>query len=313
MSLKNEKGLSRQKKTVKKGKKLFYYILPGLIYIFIFCYLPLWGWAYAFVEYKPGRDLFDSTFVGLKNFTFIFGNPVLRKNVFQSIANTLGIQFIGFIFTPLPMIFAIFLNELKSARFKKIAQTVSTLPHFISWVIMFAITSGLLSSTGLINSVLMEAGIIETPLKILTTDKNVWLIQALLQQWKGLGWNAIVYFSAIAGIDQELYEAAMVDGAGRMKRIWYITVPHLIPTYVVLLIMSIGNLLNTGVDQFLVFGNAMNKEFTETFDLYIYNLGIGSGKISYGVAIGVLKSVIALILFGSANYASKKIRGNGIA
>lgn len=313
MSLKNEKGLSRQKETVKKGKKLFYYILPGLIYIFIFCYLPLWGWAYAFVEYKPGRDLFDSTFVGLKNFTFIFGNPVLRKNVFQSIANTLGIQFIGFIFTPLPMIFAIFLNELKSARFKKIAQTVSTLPHFISWVIMFAITSGLLSSTGLINSVLMEGGIIETPLKILTTNKNVWLIQSLLQQWKGLGWNAIVYFSAIAGIDQELYEAAMVDGAGRMKRIWYITVPHLIPTYVVLLIMSIGNLLNTGVDQFLVFGNAMNKEFTETFDLYIYNLGIGSGKISYGVAIGVLKSVIALILFGSANYASKKIRGNGIA
>ena len=313
MSMKNEKGLSRQKKTVKKGKKLFYYVFPGLIYIFIFCYLPLWGWAYAFVEYKPGRDLFDSTFVGLKNFTFIFGNPVLRKNVFQSIANTLGIQFIGFIFTPLPMIFAIFLNELKSARFKKIAQTVSTLPHFISWVIMFAITSGLLSSTGLINSVLMEGGIIETPLKILTTNKNVWLIQALLQQWKGLGWNAIVYFSAIAGIDQELYEAAMVDGAGRMKRIWYITVPHLIPTYVVLLIMSIGNLLNTGVDQFLVFGNAMNKEFTETFDLYIYNLGIGSGKISYGVAIGVLKSVIALILFGSANYASKKIRGNGIA
>lgn len=313
MSTKNEKGLSRQKKRVKKGKKLFYYILPGLIYIFIFCYLPLWGWAYAFVEYKPGRDLFDSTFVGLKNFTFVFGNPVLRKNVFQSIANTLGIQFIGFIFTPLPMIFAIFLNELKSARFKKIAQTVSTLPHFISWVIMFAITSGLLSSTGLINSVLMEAGIIETPLKILTTDKNVWLIQALFQQWKGLGWSAIVYFSAIAGIDQELYEAAMVDGAGRMKRIWYITVPHLLPTYVVLLIMSIGNLLNTGVDQFLVFGNAMNKQYIETFDLYIYNLGIGSGKISYGVAIGVLKSVIALILFSCANYASKKIRGNGIA
>lgn len=314
MKRKHEKQISSLEKIKKrKGKKLFYYVIPGLIYVFIFYYLPLWGWSFAFVDYKPGRSVFESTFTGLKNFTVLFGNPVLRGNVFRTLLNTLGIQFLGYLFMPLPMIFAIFLNEIKSKRFQKVAQTVSTLPHFISWVIMFALAQGLLSGTGLINTLLLDWGIVEKPINVLTTDKNVWLIQVLLQQWKNLGWNAIVYFAAIAGIDQELYEAAMVDGAGRMKRIWYITVPHLIPTFFVLFIMNIGNMLTTGVDQYFVFGNALNKEFIETFDLYIYNLGIGSGKIAYGVAIGMLKSAVALTLFGSANYLSKKIRGSGIA
>lgn len=297
----------------KKGKKLFLFILPGLIFVFVFYYMPLWGWAFAFVDYKPGRSLLNSDFVGLKNFTILFGNAVLRKNIFQSLKNTLGIHFLGYVCMPLPMIFAIFLNELQSKRFRKIAQTVSTLPYFISWVIMFALTNSLLSSGGLVNTYLMQWGIIKQPLNILTTDKHVWIIQVALQQWKGLGWSAIVYFAAISGIDQELYEAAMVDGAGRMKRIWYITAPHLIPTFFVLFIISIGNMLSTGIDQYLVFGNALNKEYIETFDLYIYNLGIGSGKISYGVAVGMMKSAIALILFSSANFLSKKVRGYGIA
>ena len=296
----------------KQGKKLFLYVLPGLIYVFIFSYMPLWGLGYAFVKYKPGMPLFDSEFVGFHNFTVLFSNAVIRRNVFRSLTNTLGIHFLGYLLMPLPMVFAIFLNELKSKRFKKVIQTVSTLPHFISWVIMFALASSFLSSSGIVNTSLIELGVIEKPINVLTTDKHVWITQVLLGEWKGLGWAAIVYFAAIAGIDQELYEAAMIDGAGRMKRIWYITVPHLMPTFFVLFIMSIGNLLNTGVDQYFVFGNAMNKEFIETFDLYVYNLGIGSGQISYGVAVGLLKSVVALILFSSANVLSKKIRGYSI-
>ena len=297
----------------RKGIKVFLFVLPGLLYIILFSYLPLWGWSFAFVEYIPGRKLLDSPFVVWDNFKILFGNPILRKNIFQSIKNTLGIHFLGYLFMPLPMFFAIFLNEINSKGFRKVVQTVSTLPHFISWVIMYALASALISHSGIVNTVLLEKGLIETPINLLTTDKHVWVIQVLLQQWKNLGWSSIVYFAAIAGIDQQLYEAAMVDGAGRMKRIWYITVPHLIPTFFVLLIMTIGKMLSTGIDQYFVFSNAMNKEYIETLDLYVYNLGIGGGKISYGVAVGIMKSAVALILFSTANYISKKIRGEGIA
>lgn len=297
----------------KKGIKLFLFLLPGLIYVFIFCYLPLWGWSYAFIKYVPGKKFFDCDWVGLANFKVLFGNPVLRKNIFQSLANTLGIHFLGYLFMPLPMMFAIFLNELPGRKFKKVVQTASTLPHFISWVIMFALASSLLSTSGLINTVLIEWGVLEKPFNVLTTDKHVWLTQVLISQWKTLGWSSIVYFAAIAGIDQELYEAAKVDGAGRMARIRYITIPHLIPTFVVLLVMAIGNMLSTGIDQFFVFSNAMNQNYITTFDLYVYNLGIADGKISYGVAIGGMKSIIAIILFSVANYISKRVRGQSIA
>ncbi len=297
----------------KKSFKLFLFLIPGLIYVTIFSYLPLWGWSYAFVEYVPGRKLLDCDFVGFKNFQVLFGNPILRKNLFQSLTNTLGIQFLSYLFMPLPMFFAIFLNELPGTKFKKVVQTVSTLPHFISWVIMFALASSLLSNTGVITNALVNAGILEKPMNFLATDKHVWLFQVFLQEWKGLGWSSIVYFAAIAGIDQELFDAAKVDGAGRMARIRYITIPHMMPTFVVLLVMAVGKMLNTGVDQFFVFANAMNQEYITTFDLYVYNLGIADGKISYGVAIGAMKSIIAIILFSSANYVSKRIRGQGIA
>jgi len=303
--------MSKLKK--KKGYKLFLFLLPGLIYVFVFSYMPLWGWAYAFVDYVPGKKLLNCDFVGFKNFTVLFGNPILRKNLFQALANTLGIHFLSYIFMPLPMLFAVFLNELPGRRFKKVVQTASTLPHFVSWVIMFALATSLLSTTGLLNTLLIERGMIEEPINVLTIDKHVWLTQVLLQQWKGLGWSSIVYFAAIAGIDQEMYDAAKVDGAGRMARIRYITIPHLMPTFVVLLVMSIGRMLSTGIDQYFVFGNAMNQKYITTFDLYVYNLGIADGKIAYGTAIGGMKSIIAIILFSTANYLSKRIRGQGIA
>ena len=311
--MKAKEGVSLAELKKRKGKKLLLYVLPGLIYVFIFNYLPLWGWSLAFLDYKPGRDILKCDWIGMKTFTTLFGNPVLRGNIFQSLKNTLGMHGLSYLSSPLPMIFAIFLNEVRSKKFKKVVQTVSTLPNFISWVIMFALANSLFSGTGLVNSLLTQWGVNESPINILTTDKHVWIIQWILGIWKGLGWSSIVYFAAIAGIDQELYEAAMVDGAGRLKRIWYITVPHLMPTFFVLFIINIGNMLSTGVDQYYVFGNAMNMKYIQTLDLYVYNLGIGSGMITYGVAVGILKSVVALILFGSANYLSKKVRGSGIA
>ena len=212
---------------------------------------------------------------------------------------------------PVPMLFAIFLSEICSKKFQKVVQTLTTLPNFISWVIMFSLASSLFGSSGLVNSVVAKFGV-EQGLNILTTDQHVWLIQALLNLWKTMGWNAIIYFAAISGLDQEVYEAAMVDGASRWQKIRYITIPLLIPTFFVLLVMNIGNFLNSGIDQFLAFGNALNKDWIEVLDLYVYNLGIGSGQISFSVAVGIMKSFVALVLFASANFASKKIRGTSV-
>ena len=306
----NPRLLGRSSKKMERYK-LFLYVLPCLIFIFIFKYLPLWGWSYAFFQYKPGRSLFSCKFVGWQNFTALFGNPVMRSNLLRVLRNTFGIQFLNYLLMPLPMLFAIFLSEIKSSKFQKAVQTLTTLPHFISWVIMFSLATSLFGGSGVINSVLSQMGV-EQGLNILTTDQHVWLIQALLNLWKSLGWNAIIYFAAITGIDQSVYEAAMVDGASRWQKIRYITIPLLIPTFFVLLIMSIGNFLNSGIDQFLAFGNAMNKEYIEVLDLYVYNLGIGNGQISFSVAVGMMKSIVAVVLFAIANFASKKIRGTSV-
>lgn len=289
---------------------MFLYVLPCILFIFIFKYLPLWGWSYAFFQYKPGRSLFDCAFVGLQNFTALFGNPIMRDNLLRVLRNTFGIQLLNYLLMPVPMLFAIFLSEIKSTKFQKAVQTLTTLPHFISWVIMFSLATSLFGNSGVVNSVLARFG--AEGINILTTNSHVWLIQALLGLWKSLGWSAIIYFAAITGLDQEVYEAAMVDGASRWQKIRYITIPLLIPTFFVLLIMGIGNFLNSGIDQFLAFGNAMNKEYIEVLDLYVYNLGIGNGQISFSVAVGMMKSLVAVVLFACANFASKKIRGTSV-
>jgi len=291
-------------------KKIFLLILPCLIFIFIFKYMPLWGWVFSFFQYKPGASLLNCEFVGFDDFMKLFGNPVMRDNLLRVLRNTLGIQALNYILMPIPMLFAIFLSEIRSKKFQKVVQTLTTLPHFISWVIMFSLASSLFGTTGLVNSIINSLG--GDAVNILTTNNHVWLIQALLNLWKSLGWSSIIYFAAIAGLDQEVYEAAMVDGASRWQRIRYITIPMLIPTFFVLLIMSIGNFLNSGIDQFLAFGNALNKESIEVLDLYVYNLGIGSGQISFSVAVGMMKSVVAVILFAVANFTSKKIRGTSV-
>ena len=288
--------------------KLFLYILPPLVIVIVFHYAPIWGWSFAFFQYKPGKALLDCKYIGLENFKALFGNAVMRKNLLRVLTNTFGIHALGYLFTPLPLLFAILLSELRGNKFRKAVQTITTLPNFISWVILYSLARGLFGTNGLVNGLLAELGA-EARVNILNSSDHVWLTQVLLQQWKSLGYSSIIYFAAIAGLDQEITEAAMVDGAGRYKRIWYITIPQLLPTYFVLLIMSIGNFLNTGVDQYLTFGNALNKSSIEVLDLYVYNLGIGSGQISFSVAVGMMKSAVAVILFFTANRVSRQVRG----
>lgn len=306
------KSRVKSNKIRKNSIKVFLLALPVIAIVFLFYYLPLWGWSFAFFEYKPGKKLWDCPYVGWNNFTTLFGNVVMRRNLFRVLKNTFGIHMLGYLFTPLPLLFAVFLSEMHSKKFQKFVQSVTTLPNFIGWVIIYSLVNSFFSTNGLVNSVLVGGGLIAEPTNMMTSGDHVWIRMVLLQQWKNLGWSAIVYFAAIAGIDQEMFEAAMVDGASRLQRIWYISIPMLIPTYFVLLIMSIGNFLNTGVDQYLAFGNALNKEAIEVLDLYVYNLGIGSGQISFSVAVGIMKSVVALTLFAMANFVSKKIRGTSV-
>lgn len=295
----------------KKKIKLLLFVMPVFALTLIFSYLPLWGLSFAFFQYKPGKNLFQCTFVGWENFTILFQNAVMRRNLLRVLKNTVGMHGLSLLFGWLPMLFAVLLSEIRSKKFQKTVQTITTLPNFISWVIIYSMLLSIFGSNGLVNVVLRDLGLNVT-LKPLTTDKHVWLIQWLFGIWKGLGWSSIVYFAAIAGLDQEIFEAAAIDGAGRYHRIRYITVPLLIPTYFVLLVMSIGSFLNTGIDQHLVFYNALNKQTIETLDLYVYNLGIGGGQISYGVAVGMMKSIVALVLFSTANFASKKLRGQSV-
>ena len=297
----------------KPGFRLFLMTIPFLALVFLFSYLPLQGWRYAFYNYKPGKALADCEFVGFKYFEALVSNPVRRTDVLRVMRNTLGVSGIGLLFSWLPMIFAVFLSQIPYRKYKRVVQTLTTLPHFISWVLVYSLAFSMFSITdGFVNRVLMNMKLVEDPINFLASSNHVWLTQWAYGTWKGLGWSAVVYMASIAGIDQEMYEAARIDGASRFNIIQHIEIPSLIPTYFVLLIMSIGNIMNNGMEQYYLFSNAMNKAYIEVLDLYVYNQGIASTQISFATAVGMLKSVVGVVLLTFANTASKFIRGESI-
>lgn len=292
--------------------KLFLMVFPFLVLVFLFSYFPLHGWAYAFYDYRPPFQLKDCEFVGLKWFTTLFSNASKRKQIFDVMLNTFAMSGLSILFSWLPMAFAILLSEIKCNWFKKVVQTLTTLPHFISWVLVYALAFSLFSSSGMVNNLCIRLGVYDTPVLYLQMTDHVWMMMWLLSTWKGTGWSAIMYIAAIAGIDQELYEAAYVDGAGRFRVIWHITIPSLLPTYFVLLMMNVANFLNSGVDQYYVFQNAFNKDKIQVLDLYVYNLGLGSGSYSLATAISIMKSIVSLTLLFTVNTLSKTLRGESI-
>lgn len=289
--------------------KLFLFVLPFLILVFLFCYYPLYGWLYAFYDYRPPRPFSDAEFVGLKWFKSLVENEVKVAQLMQILKNTFAMSVLTLGTSWLPMFFAIFLNEIKCMPFRKIIQTVTTLPNFISWVLVYSVAFSLFNSSGMMNTLLMNLGIIEEPILFLQSSEHVWLTQWLWITWKNLGWSAIMYIAAISSIDDELFQAAKVDGATRLQSIRYITIPSLLPTFFVLLMMSIGNFLSNGMEQYYVFQNAFNKQTIQVLDLYVYNLAMGSGSYSVSVAISMLKSVVSVILLVAANAVSKLTRG----
>ncbi len=293
--------------------KLFLMLLPFLALVFIFSYLPLYGWRYAFYSYRPGFRLEDCQYVGWYWFESIFSNSYQVSEITRVMINTLAISGLGLLVNCIAPIFAIFLNEIRVRTFRRGVQVLTTLPNFISWVLVYAVAFALFNvDNGMINKVLLALGLIEKPLSFLASSNNVWLSMMLWSMWKGLGWSAILYLASISGIDQELYEAAKVDGAGRFQQILHITIPGILPTFLVLLVMSIANLLNNGMDQYYVFQNAMNKTSIEVLDLYVYNISMLGGSFSFGTAVSMLKSIISLTLLLMANGAARMIRGSSI-
>ncbi|WP_066712151.1 ABC transporter permease [Clostridium sp. Marseille-P299] len=304
---------AHKKKGIPLKYRLFLLAVPFLILIFIFSYLPLYGWRYAFYDYKPPLKLSQCEFVGFKWFTLLFQNKGWVTQIIKVLKNTLAMSGLGILVSILPVAFAIFLSEIKSKRTRNVFQTMTTIPNFISWVIVYSVAFSLFSTTGMANSVLQNIGIISKPIAFLDSPNHVWLKMCLWGVWKGLGWSSIMYLAAITSCDQELYEAAKADGAGRFRLMWHITLPQLLPTYFVLLMLNVANILTNGMEQYFVFANAFNKDKIQVLDYYVYAISMGGGNTySLGVAIGILKSLISITLLYLVNKLSKAVRGETI-
>ena len=297
---------------IKEKYRLFLLILPFLILCFMFSYFPLYGWVYALFDYKAPLRLSQCDFVGLKWFKTLFSNSTQISQLLVVMKNTFAMSLLGIATSFLPVLFAVFLNEIKCKWFKNLVQTLTTLPNFISWTLVYSIAFCLFAPSGMMNTVLQELGWISAPLKILDSGEHVWLQMILWSTWKGLGWGAIMYLAGIAGIDPELYDAASVDGASRWQRIKNITIPLIMPTYFVMLMLSVANFLNNGMDQYFVFQNSFNKQSIQVLDLYVYNIGMTGKSLSLATAIGILKSFVSVTLLTIVNFVSRRTRGESI-
>lgn len=286
---------------------LFLLLLPALVWVLLICYAPMTGLYMAFINYTPKgsgyfADMANSAFVGLDWFQYFFSTDFLKI-----MRNTLATSLLTLLFSfPLPIILAICLNEVRSNRMKKFVQTASYLPYFISWVIAANIFITFLSADGVINNLLIAVGLTDEQILFFQHGPYFWWIIAFANAWKVLGYNAIIYLAAISGISQDMYEAADVDGATRLQKIWYITLPALKPTIIILLILAIGGILNTGFEQQLLMANDSILDYSDVLDTYAYRYGLKNGMYSYGTAVGLFKSVVSFILVMGANSLSKK-------
>jgi putative aldouronate transport system permease protein len=292
--------------------KLFLMFLPFALLAFVFCYLPLFGWRYAFFDYQAGDTLSMDKFVGFKWFTYLFQNAATRRDIVRVLRNTLAMSGLGIITSWVPLAFAVLLTEIENKKFRRFVQTFTTVPNFISWIIVYTVALAIFSTDGFINTFAQSMGWISTGTNYMMGDNGTWLKMLAWGLWKGTGWSAIIYIAGISGIDRQLYEAATVDGANRFQRIWHVTLPGLIPTYMVMLLMSVAGMLSNGLDQYLVFSNPSNKATMEVLDLYVYNLGIAGGSIPLSTVIGMAKSIVSVILLFMANGISKLVRGESI-
>lgn len=307
---KEQKARDRKKKwaQIRKNKFLYLMILPGLLYFIVFKYIPMGGLIIAFQDYQPFLGILGSPFVGMKHFIRLFGDPTF----FMLIKNTLIIFGLNLAFSfPFPIILALMLNELKNVKFKKAVQTIIYLPHFMSWVIVVSIFYVLLTTEGgVVNNFLVSLG--HEKISFLTSKDWLRPMYVFQQMWKSAGWGTIVYLAAITNVDEQLYEAADMDGAGKLNKMWHVTLPCIRPTIITLLILKIGDVLELGFEQMFLLMNSLNREVAQIFDTFVYTAGIQNGQLSYSTAVGLFKGLVGLVLVMAANKLANKLGEDGV-
>jgi len=299
---------SQLMRSLYKNRLIYLMIAPGIIYFLAFKYLPMFGLLIAFKDYQPFLGVWGSRWVGLKHFEYFFSLP----DFWMLFRNTLVLAFYNLIFFfPLPIVLALMLNELRSNIYKRFIQSMIYVPHFVSWVVVVGIAFIFLTTDGgIVNELLVSFGWNKINF-LLNKD---WFRPLVVSEiiWKEVGWGTIIFLAALAGVDQQLYEAARMDGAGRLRQLWHITLPAIRSTIVILLILRLGQFLDTGFEQIYLMLNPMNREIGEVFDTYVYTNGIQQGKFSYTTAVGMFKSVIGMILVIGTNYLAKKFGEEGV-
>ena len=296
---------------ILRQRYLFIMLLPSLIFALIFCYLPLLGWIVAFKDYKLGLSIFDAKWTGLLQFKNFF---VQGSDFLYILRNTLAINCmslvvgIGFSF-----IFAILLREIKCTTFSKVVQTATFFPFFVSWVIVYSIANSLLSVTsGALNETLIQLGIIKDGINFLGDKKYAWQLIVFFETWKYLGYNSVIFLAAAAGIPKEQYEACEIDGANRFDKIRHVTIPNLLPTLVVIMIMSSGWILNSNFEEYFLFTNPTNWEYMEVFSMYVYKFGLKLLDFPYSTAVGIIQTAASIFILMIVNRLAKKLSGKAL-
>ena len=306
MARSKKNNRSKVKITAKELKRQKFLIVVSffmVVYGIVFYYWPLTGWLMAFENFKPKKGILGSKFVGMDKFKFLFEDAVFIK----VIRNTFAMGFINLVTTTImAVLFAIILNEVRRTWIKKPIQTISYLPHFLSWIVVTGILHTSLSSTGIINDILLKLGLINQAINFFAYPKYFWWIVAFAQNWKETGWNAIIYLAAITAIDPSLYEAASIDGADRLQKIRYITLPGIKPTFLILLLMNVGNVLNAGFEVQYLLGNGLVQSVSQTIDIYVLKWGISQNDYSLGTAAGLFKSAVSIAFIVIANEIAKR-------
>lgn len=308
----NARGKVKQgdsfRKYFKQHKLLYLMLLPGALYFLIFRYIPMGGIIIAFQKYSPFLGILESPFVGFAHFKNFF----IGTDFFMLLKNTLAISFLSLIFYfPAPIILALLLNEIKNQRYKRTIQTFIYIPHFISWVIIASLTYQLLNiNDGIINVIIKE--LTGNTINFLGDPKYFRGLIIGQSMWKETGYGTIIFLAALSGVDMELYEAAKVDGANRWRLMWHITLPAIKGTIIIMLILRVGSILNTGYEQIFLMRNSLNVSAAEVFDTYIYQKGITNGQYSYSTAAGLFKSIVGMIMVLGSNKIAKKAGESGI-
>jgi putative aldouronate transport system permease protein len=301
LAISNEKSFLKK---LSRQRQLFYMSFPVILYIILFTYVPLWGWTMAFQNYKPMKSFSNQEWAGIYWFKFLFEDKVFLRTIRNTLAMSVINTSLGFITA---IGFALLLNEVKKILFKRAIQTISYLPHFLSWVIVTGLVSSMLTTDGgAVNSAFVALGIIKEPILWLAEPKYFWGVVGLTYVWKEVGWNTIIYLAAISGIDPNLYEAAEIDGCNRYQKMWRITLPCIKPTIIILLIMSIGQILEAGFELQYLLRKPLVMDVSDTIDVYVYVFGLSHLNFSLATAAGMFKNFVNITLIFIANWIAKR-------